>query len=81
MKKLIVRQFYFTDMKSLEKFEDWSPSIEAYPAEGEISVDNGYVKEGQYVCKTSAGNVYKLESDLLADLMQAEVVEFYEEGK
>ena len=58
----MVRQFYFTDMKSLEKFEDWSPSIEAYP-----------------VCKTSAGNVYKLERDLLADLIQADVVEFYEE--
>lgn len=48
----------------------WSDEVEFLIGEGELLVDNGYVKVGQQVVLTSSGNVYKVEDDLVEDIKQ-----------
>jgi hypothetical protein len=48
----------------------WSDEVEFIQGEGELLVDNGYVKVGQQVVLTSSGNVYKIEPDLVEDIKQ-----------
>lgn len=48
----------------------WSNEVEFIQGEGELWVGNDYVKVGQQVVLTSAGNVYKVESDLVHDIKQ-----------
>lgn len=67
MKKLNVKTF---TNETREEILSWSKNIEFIKGEGELLVDNGYVKIGQKVVLTSAGNVYKIEEDLLEDIKE-----------
>ncbi len=61
-------KFYRLDVNNIEDYLKLSDSIEAYPLEGEILVDNGYVKHGQIFVITAAGSVYCIEEDLFEEL-------------
>ena len=57
----------FTD-ETREEILSLSDDIEFIHSEGELLVDNGYVKIGQQVILSSSGNVYKIEHDLAKDI-------------
>lgn len=57
----------FTD-ETREEILSLSNDIEFIHSEGELLVDNGYVKIGEKVILSSSGNVYKLEHDLAEDI-------------
>ena len=67
MTKLQIKTF---SDETRDEILSWSDEVEFLQGEGELLVQNGYVKVGQKVVLTSSGNVYKIEDDLVKDIEQ-----------